>query len=108
MITTLAGDVAVLPAVAGELYQIQTKFRDEIRPRFGPMRGRNMGDAYFHADEADLQATYARMDQPYRQVFERCGLEAAPPTPTAAPSEVPHPRNSWDGGGRGRPDPDQR
>ena len=63
------------------LYQVQTKFRDEIRPRFGLMRGREfiMKDAYsFHADEADLQATYAVMDQAYRRIFERCGLEAVP------------------------------
>ena len=82
VITTLAGEMLrsyrQLPV---NLYQIQTKFRDEIRPRFGLMRGREfiMKDAYsFHADEADLQATYARMDQAYRQVFERCGLEAVP------------------------------
>jgi len=61
------------------LYQIQTKFRDEIRPRFGLMRGREfiMKDAYsFHADEACLQRTYAAMDRAYRRIFERCGLRA--------------------------------
>lgn len=60
------------------LYQIQTKFRDEIRPRFGLMRGREfiMKDAYsFHADEADLRATYAVMDDAYRRIFRRCGLK---------------------------------
>jgi prolyl-tRNA synthetase len=49
------------------LYQIQTKFRDEIRPRFGLMRGREfiMKDAYsFHADQASLQVTYDRMHRP--------------------------------------------
>ncbi len=54
------------------LYQIQTKFRDEIRPRFGLMRGREfiMKDAYsFHADQASLQATYDRMHQAYCNVF---------------------------------------
>jgi prolyl-tRNA synthetase len=59
------------------LYQIQTKFRDEIRPRFGLMRGREfiMKDAYsFHADEACLRRTYAAMDGAYRRIFERCGL----------------------------------
>ena len=82
VITSLAGDLLrsyrQLPV---NLYQIQTKFRDEIRPRFGLMRGREfiMKDAYsFHADEADLQATYERMDQAYRRIFERCGLEAVP------------------------------
>jgi len=82
VITSLAGDLLrsyrQLPV---NLYQIQTKFRDEIRPRFGLMRGREfiMKDAYsFHADEADLRATYDRMDQAYRRIFERCGLEAVP------------------------------
>ena len=59
------------------LYQMQTKFRDEIRPRFGMMRGREfiMKDAYsFHGDEADLKAYYARMDGAYRRIFRRCGL----------------------------------
>ncbi|MBE9195034.1 proline--tRNA ligase, partial [Synechocystis sp. LEGE 06083] len=60
------------------LYQIQTKFRDEIRPRFGLMRGREfiMKDAYsFHCDEASLKATYGAMDQAYRNIFSRCGLD---------------------------------
>ncbi|MDX2099781.1 MAG: proline--tRNA ligase [Leptolyngbyaceae cyanobacterium bins.59] len=59
------------------LYQIQTKFRDEIRPRFGLMRGREfiMKDAYsFDADEAGLKQTYAAMDRAYRNIFTRCGL----------------------------------
>ena len=60
------------------LYQIQTKFRDEVRPRFGIMRGREfiMKDAYsFHADEADTQKTYAKMAKAYTNIFRRCGLE---------------------------------
>jgi prolyl-tRNA synthetase len=64
-----------LPVV---LYQIQTKFRDEVRPRFGIMRGREfmMKDAYsFHTDEADTQKTYGQMSQAYTNVFTRCGLE---------------------------------
>ena len=59
-------------------YQIQTKFRDEIRPRFGVMRAREflMKDAYsFHMDEASLQDTYDVMYAAYRRIFERCGLE---------------------------------
>ena len=59
------------------LYQIQTKFRDEIRPRFGLMRGREfiMKDGYsFHTDEASLQQTYRDMDRAYRQILTRCGL----------------------------------
>jgi len=63
------------------LYQIQTKFRDEIRPRFGLMRGREfiMKDAYsFHANEASLKQTYQVMDQAYRNIMTRCGLEFRP------------------------------
>ncbi|MBM3940573.1 MAG: proline--tRNA ligase [SAR202 cluster bacterium] len=59
------------------LYQIQTKFRDEPRPRAGLMRGRefDMKDAYsFHADAESLDVTYKRMVQAYRNVFRRCGL----------------------------------
>ncbi len=60
------------------LYQIQSKFRDEIRPRFGLLRGREfiMKDAYsFDADEAGLDKSYEVMAQAYRNIFERCGLE---------------------------------
>jgi prolyl-tRNA synthetase len=60
------------------LYQIQSKFRDEIRPRFGLMRGREfiMKDAYsFHADEASLQQTYGQMHDAYCRVLSRTGLE---------------------------------
>ena len=59
------------------LYQIQTKFRDEIRPRFGLMRGREfiMKDAYsFHDSEASLKETYGAMDQAYRNILRRSGL----------------------------------
>ena len=59
------------------LYQIQTKFRDEIRPRFGLMRGREfiMKDAYsFDLDEAGADVAYEKMYQAYRRIFERCGL----------------------------------
>ncbi|GGJ81074.1 proline--tRNA ligase [Pseudomonas matsuisoli] len=63
------------------LYQIQTKFRDEIRPRFGLMRGREfiMKDAYsFHADQASLQSTYDAMYDAYCKVFTRMGLNFRP------------------------------
>jgi len=59
------------------LYQIQTKFRDELRPRFGLMRGREfiMKDAYsFHADFADCQREYQNMFAAYQRIFDRCGL----------------------------------
>jgi prolyl-tRNA synthetase len=58
-------------------YQIQTKFRDEIRPRFGVMRAREflMKDAYsFHIDAASLEATYWEMYQVYSRIFTRAGL----------------------------------
>ena len=59
-------------------YQIQTKFRDEIRPRFGVMRAREflMKDAYsFHTDEASLLQTYQRMYETYSRIFSRLGLK---------------------------------
>lgn len=63
------------------LYQINTKFRDEIRPRFGVMRAREfmMKDAYsFDRDEAGLERTYGRMHLAYRRIFARLGLDARP------------------------------
>jgi prolyl-tRNA synthetase len=63
------------------LFQIQTKFRDEIRPRFGLMRGREfiMKDAYsFDRDEAGLDASYRRMYDAYCAIFSRCGLRYTP------------------------------
>lgn len=82
VITTIAKDAIVsyrqLPL---NLYQIQTKFRDEIRPRFGLMRGREfiMKDAYsFHTDEESLKKTYRAMDEAYRKIFTRCGLKFRP------------------------------
>ncbi len=59
-------------------YQIQTKFRDEIRPRFGVMRAREflMKDAYsFHLDDASLTDTYERMYETYSAIFSRVGLD---------------------------------
>jgi prolyl-tRNA synthetase len=63
------------------LYQIQTKFRDEIRPRFGVMRAREflMKDAYsFHIDQASLQQTYDLMFDTYSRIFDRFGLKYRP------------------------------
>jgi len=60
------------------LYQIQTKFRDEIRPRFGVMRAREfvMKDGYsFDADEAGTDLTYRKMYDAYQRIFQRCGLK---------------------------------
>lgn len=62
-------------------YQIQTKFRDEIRPRFGVMRSREfiMKDAYsFHCDQDSLQNTYDRMHSAYCSIFSRIGLDYRP------------------------------
>jgi prolyl-tRNA synthetase len=62
-------------------YQIQTKFRDEIRPRFGVMRAREfiMKDAYsFHIDDESLQKTYDRMHQAYCNIFDRLRLDYRP------------------------------
>ncbi|WP_293647534.1 proline--tRNA ligase [Thiolapillus sp.] len=62
-------------------YQIQTKFRDEIRPRFGVMRAREflMKDAYsFHVDQDSLQQTYDLMHATYSRIFSRCGLDFRP------------------------------
>ncbi len=67
-----------LPAT---FYQIQTKFRDEIRPRFGVMRAREflMKDAYsFHLDETSLQDTYQQMHTSYCRIFDRIGLDYRP------------------------------
>ena len=63
------------------LYQIQTKVRDEIRPRFGIMRSREflMKDAYsFHVDQASLEITYQDMHQAYTNIFTRLGLDFRP------------------------------
>ena len=60
------------------LYQVQTKFRDEVRPRFGVMRGREftMKDAYsFHMDQACLENTYQKMYDAYSAIFSRMGLD---------------------------------
>ncbi|MDR0640829.1 MAG: proline--tRNA ligase [Treponema sp.] len=63
------------------LYQINSKYRDEIRPRYGVMRGREfvMKDAYsYHTGEASLDQTYQDMGRAYRRIFKRCGLTVIP------------------------------
>ena len=60
------------------LYQIQSKFRDEVRPRYGLLRGREfiMKDAYsFDTDEAGLDKEYDNMARAYKRIFDRCGLD---------------------------------
>ena len=79
VITVIARDmIRSYRQLPQNLYQIQTKFRDEIRPRFGLMRGREfiMKDAYsFDADEAGMKLTYERMNQAYHNILRRCGLK---------------------------------
>jgi prolyl-tRNA synthetase len=78
VITAIAKDtIRSYRQLPQHLYQIQTKFRDEIRPRFGLMRGREfiMKDGYsFHTDETSLKQTYQDMDRAYRNMLTRCGL----------------------------------
>ncbi len=78
VITTIARElIKSYRQLPVNLYQIQTKFRDEIRPRFGLLRAREfiMKDGYsFHTSWECLQNTYARMEQAYRNIFTRCGL----------------------------------
>ena len=70
-------DISSYKQLPLNLFQIQTKFRDEIRPRFGVMRAREfiMKDAYsFHISEACLEETYQRMFSAYQNIFTRLGL----------------------------------
>ena len=79
VITELArGELKSYRRLPVHFYQIQTKFRDERRPRFGIMRGREfvMKDGYsFHADYADLEREYRNMHDTYTRIFTRLGLE---------------------------------
>src|SRR5207247_5282185 len=89
------------------LYQIQVKFRDEIRPRFGLMRGREflMKDAYsFHVDADDARREYRNMFDAYTRIFERCGLtfravEAGTGTIGGSVSDEFPVLAAWGGGG---------
>ncbi len=82
VITTVAKDmIRSYRQLPLHLYQIQTKFRDEIRPRFGLMRGREfiMKDGYsFHTDEESLKETYQDMYQAYNNIMRRSGLRFRP------------------------------
>ena len=79
MITTLVrSEVRSYRQLPLMLYQIQNKYRDEIRPRFGLMRGREfiMKDLYsFDRDEAGLEVSYRKMYDAYTRIFNRCGLK---------------------------------
>jgi len=77
IVDLVRGDVKSYRQLPLNLYQVQTKFRDEMRPRAGLMRGREfiMKDAYsFHADEADAKREYKNMYDTYGRIFARCGL----------------------------------
>ncbi|MBI2981122.1 MAG: proline--tRNA ligase [Deltaproteobacteria bacterium] len=82
VITTLVrNEVRSYRQLPVTLYQIQTKFRDEIRPRFGLMRGREflMKDCYsFDRDELAAKESYRRMFEAYKKIFGRCGVEFRP------------------------------
>lgn len=82
MVTSLIrGDVRSYRQLPMNVYQIQNKFRDERRPRFGLMRGREfiMKDAYsFDRDEAGLDVSYKLMYDAYTRIFTRCGLTFRP------------------------------
>ncbi len=76
--STVADTITSYKDLPINVYQIQTKFRDEIRPRFGLLRGREfiMKDAYsFHTSQADLEREYEVMAQTYTNIFKRCGLD---------------------------------
>ncbi len=78
MIRNLVSSYRDLPL---NVYQMNTKFRDEIRPRFGVIRSKEfiMKDAYsFDIDAESLENSYQKMRQAYRRIFERCGLETIP------------------------------
>ena len=78
MVNLVKQTVKSYKALPLNLYQINLKFRDEIRPRFGLMRGREflMKDGYsFHASTEDMRREFTNMEQTYRRIFERLGLE---------------------------------
>src|SRR5262249_7723056 len=79
VITTLVtGEISSYRQLPKNFYQIQTKFRDEIRPRFGLMRAKEfiMKDAYsFDTTDAAAQISYQKMYDAYARIFQRCGLK---------------------------------
>jgi prolyl-tRNA synthetase len=78
MVNVVKQSVRSYKALPINLYQINLKFRDEIRPRFGLMRGREflMKDGYsFHASEEDMRREFSLMEETYKKIFSRLGLE---------------------------------
>ena len=79
--TLVANEISSYRQMPANFYQIQTKFRDEFRPRFGLMRAKEfiMKDAYsFDASDEPAQASYQRLYDAYVRIFRRCGLKAIP------------------------------
>jgi prolyl-tRNA synthetase len=79
MTTLIAGEINSYRQMPKNFYQIQTKFRDEIRPRFGLMRAKEfvMKDAYsFDATDEAAQTSYRKMYDAYARIFQRCGLKS--------------------------------
>src|SRR2546421_10213180 len=79
--TVVAGEISSYRQLPKNFYQIQTKFRDEIRPRFGLMRAKEfiMKDAYsFDVSDEAAQRSYQKMYDAYVRIFQRCGLKAMP------------------------------
>ncbi|PYJ87719.1 MAG: proline--tRNA ligase [Verrucomicrobia bacterium] len=79
--TVVAGEISSYRQLPKNFYQIQTKFRDEIRPRFGLMRAKEfiMKDAYsFDATDEAAQISYRKMYDAYARIFQRCGLKTIP------------------------------
>ncbi len=77
----IRGEIKSYKQLPANFYQVQTKFRDEVRPRFGVMRSREfiMKDAYsFHSSQDSLQETYDGMHQAYCNIFDRIGLDYRP------------------------------
>ena len=99
VITTLvAGEVSSYRQMPKNFYQIQVKFRDEIRPRFGLMRAKEfiMKDAYsFDATDELAQESYRRMYDAYARIFQRCGLKTIAVGQTLGRWAVNFHTNSW-------------
>src|SRR5947207_4038231 len=79
--TVVAGEISSYRQLPKNFYQIQTKFRDEIRPRFGLMRAKEfiMKDAFsFDATDEAAQISYRKMYDAYARIFQRCGLKTIP------------------------------
>ena len=94
----LRGEVKSYRQLPLNLYQIQTKFRDEVRPRFGLMRGREflMKDAYsFDVDDEGANKSYASMKEAYHRIFSSMGLRFRPVEADSGAIGATSPTSSW-------------